>query len=163
MDLTSSDPTPLGVLFSQALTRTEVTIGCVYASYTVASRPDFTMELGAGLRAVSSSIDIRLQPAALPQARASIHDSWIDPVVAARVSQRFDDRWSGSLTLDYGGFGIGEASDSTWQVIATVRYRVDDRWSAAGGWRALNFDRESDGVPYELDLSGPILGASYRF
>ena len=60
-----------------------------------------------------------------------------------------------------GGFDSG--SDSSWQAIGTLGYQFNEKWSAQGGWRYLAIEKEIDGLDVEVDLSGPILGFTYRF
>ncbi|WP_176559460.1 outer membrane beta-barrel protein [Rubellimicrobium roseum] len=163
LDLQSTDEVSAGLAFTDIETDTTLTAISIYGSYAVVSGPTYAIEVGAGLRGISSTLDVvfRLQDTTL--GTFEVEDAWVDPVLAARATGTFGERWTGALTVDYGGFGWGNASDETWQVIATMGYRVNDRWSIQGGYRQLRFERENDGVDYEVDLSGPILGATYRF
>jgi opacity protein-like surface antigen len=71
----------------------------------------------------------------------------------------FDEKWFGTLYLDGGGSG----DEQTRQAGLGLGYRIDDRWSVLGGWRYLEFERENGGQKLDFDMSGVILGASYRF
>ena len=62
---------------------------------------------------------------------------------------------------DVGGFGV--SSDSTWQVMGALSYRLTDRIIARAGYRHLEVDYDNDGFVYDVELSGPILGVSFRF
>lgn len=84
---------------------------------------------------------------------------WIDPILGLRARLDLTERlWLG-LRGDLGGFGIGSASDFTWQAMGLLHYRLTEHWILSGGYRGLGFDRE----PYDLIQHGPILGFSYRF
>ena len=55
-------------------------------------------------------------------------------------------------------------SDSTYQVLATVGYRINDKWAVQGGYRYSDIDKgEDDASDLNISLSGPIIGAVYRF
>jgi hypothetical protein len=84
---------------------------------------------------------------------------WVDLNVGLRARVDLTDRISLGLRGDVGGFGIGSASDFTWQAMGLVNYRLGDHWILSGGYRALGYDRD----PYDLVQHGLILGASYRF
>lgn len=93
----------------------------------------------------------------------SVSDTWVDPLLAIRASAILGRRWRAVLWADGGGFGSGQVSDRTWQVSALLSYRFSEDWSASAGYRALRVEREHQGVPYALELSGPSLGVSRRF
>ncbi len=63
----------------------------------------------------------------------------------------------------YGGFGIGSASDATWQVITGVSYGLSDRWTLRLAYKALDFDREASGAELDMRMHGLVLGATYHF
>ena len=65
---------------------------------------------------------IRLSQGA-PVLQFTGEDEWIDPVIAARLVWSLDARWFSTVLVDYGG------GDKTWQALATVGYRIDDRWT----------------------------------
>jgi hypothetical protein len=60
---------------------------------------------------------------------------------------------------DYGGFDIGSSSHRTWSLQGHGIYRLGEHWDLALGWRTLELERGD----VELEMSGPLLGAGYRF
>ena len=88
---------------------------------------------------------------------------WIDPIVGARVGADVSEKISVLLMGNVGGFGIGSASDFSWETVAAATYRLGDSWSLIGGYRALGFDREGSDVRLDLIMHGPVVGAVYRF
>ncbi len=92
---------------------------------------------------------------------------WVDPVLATRVGVDFTERLGIVLGGDIGGFGIGSASDFTWQALGLLTWRVGEHWSLEGGYRALELRRSSgsgsDKFKIDIQMRGPQLGASYRF
>lgn len=71
--------------------------------------------------------------------------------------------WRGAAFLDAGGFGIGSASELSWQAVAEVEYAFSDRWSALFGYRHLSIDRPANGRTRKLEISGPVIGVRARF
>ncbi|MDT1064709.1 hypothetical protein RM190_22830 [Paracoccus sp. CPCC 101403] len=163
LDLTLGNQMPRQVLFSEVSTGIKLTSAAGYGLYNVVDRDGLRVDLGGGARLMSANIDLAFRGTALRDYRSSLSDTWIDPLVATRISYGEDGRWQASLWIDGGGFGIGEASDDTWQVVALASYSVGTNWTLSGGWRNLSVDREYQGLPYDLQLNGPIFGASYRF
>ncbi|PNB70849.1 hypothetical protein C1X64_27875 [Pseudomonas sp. GW456-E7] len=163
MDLSFRDRTPFARLFSDIDTRTTLASVAGYGLYEVLSLDRFRLDAGLGLRWVSNDVDVSLRGISRPDYDVSVHDSWVDPLLAVRVSAQLSDRWRAVLWVDGGGGDIGDASRETWQITSVVSFKVSEQWSVSGGYRHLYIDRESDGVAYDLKLSGPILGASFSF
>jgi hypothetical protein len=69
-------------------------------------------------------------------------------------------RWDAPLT-DVGGFGAG--SELTWQALGTVTYRATDWLDLRAGYRHLGVERSRNRTDIDVGLSGPIVGALYRF
>ena len=89
-------------------------------------------------------------------------EDWIDAVIGLRIESDYQNGWGSMLWLD-----IGEGSDSnSYQALAMVNYSVSD-WRFHGGYRILNLEydngSDSDTFAVDLDYTGPMLGASYRF
>ena len=63
--------------------------------------------------------------------------------------------------MDGGGFGVG--SDVTWQVAVTANYKVSEHFYLSGGWRHLYIDYTDGGADFEGSMTGPIVGATFRF
>ncbi|WP_435609073.1 hypothetical protein [Pseudomonas knackmussii] len=163
LDLSFHERTPVGHVFSSIDTRTTLASLAGYGLYSLYEDDRFAIDAGAGLRMMSSDIDITLQGLARPDQETSVSDTWVDPLLAIRTSAKLGERWRAVLWADGGGFDIDDASDRTWQLSALLVYRISETWSASGGYRDLYVERENQSVPYSLELSGPLLGVSYRF
>lgn len=160
-DISASTPTPLGLLWTEADVETRMTAFTTYAGYRVLENPKGYVDLLGGGRYYSLDVDLTLEPGIAEGRSFDLSDTWADPVLGARGRYAFTDRWYGTALGDYGGFGGG--SDESWQLLATVGYQFNPRWSVQGGWRYLAIEKEVDGLDLELDLSGPILGLTARF
>ena len=70
-------------------------------------------------------------------------DTWVDPVLGARLQQRIAPSWRLQVQSDVGGFGIDGASDFTWNVMGGIAY---DGWESTSVfllYRALGVDFDS--------------------
>ncbi len=163
LDLTADSAAPLGVFYSGVRTATKLTALSGYALYEIAGSQSSSLEVGGGVRAVESTLDLSFDAGVLPGTSQRIKDNWADALIALRYRHQFDTQWNAALAVDYGGFGIGDSSDKTWQVVATIGYAFNENWTMVGGYRHLFVDRSNDGTDYSLEMSGPLLGVTYRF
>lgn len=162
-DLQDENATP-GPLFSDAKVESQITITNAYLTYEVFGNDANRVDLGVGARFYNVDTDVTLSEGAAPEAEFTGGDDWIDPLIAVRYRGRFAENWFGTAMLDTGGF-IGSGSDFTWQGLATIGYRFNDRFSMQAGYRYLesNRDDEDDGTEIDIEMSGPVVGVSYTF
>lgn len=117
-----------------------------------------TVDVLGGLRAWSVEGLV-----SVPLAGISIapEKSFVDPIVALRVNTRLAPRWMLLGYLDLGGFGVG--SEVTWQAAVTANYEATENLYLSAGWRHLYLDYEDGGTAFEGSMSGPLVGATWRF
>jgi hypothetical protein len=115
------------------------------------------LDLLVGLRSwrVRAGVDVPLAGIA-----RSPSSSFTDPIVAARANVALASRWS---VIAYADLGIAGGSHATWQAVATVNFLLGERWAFSAGLRQLRVDYRSGGTRLDATLSGPLLGASWRF
>ncbi len=133
----------------------------ISATYRVVENDSGWLDVLAGGRAWWRSDDLRITGSGSRQLSASRDKSWVDPVIGARARVRLTPDLFVRLYGDLGGFGA--ASDSTWQAAAVVDYRYSRTISFFAGYRRLAVDYDRGGYLVDLELSGPLLGASFRF
>ena len=111
---------------------------------------------------LANHADVKLKPG-VPvgpfQQRSDTHTDFVDWVAAARIRARLTDDIGLVVSGDYGGFGIGSSSHATWSVAGFGMYRLGESWDLSAGWRYLSIDHGST----DINLSGPLVGLSYRF
>lgn len=108
---------------------------------------------GARLNGNKQAVDYR---GTLIDVSAKVSKTWIDPVLATRISAPLGGKFGMTLYGDVGGFGIG--SKFTWQGLATANYQINHKMTAGLGWRYFNINyHDSDGFRYAVAQSGPIL------
>lgn len=149
-----------GRAVSQATTTVETQIFAGYAIYRVHSDQKTKVDLGGGYRWFKTEPDFGLTGNAGATVNFGSEASWVNPLLAARVSVDFSDRWSGILFADYGGFS---GDSESWQALVTADYAINDNWLLRAGYRHLRVDHEINGLPYSFEQSGPVLGLSYKF
>ena len=128
--------------------------------YRIYHNENTTIRLIAGVQYTYFALDMKIEGNRISTSADGSED-WVDPTVGITFDHRFTEKWGAHLTGQVGGFGV--SSDFTWQVLAGVGYAISDNWNLIGGWRHQYIDYENDGFVYDLDIGGPILGATYQF
>lgn len=87
---------------------------------------------------------------------------YLDPVLIARPSFRFSDRWRFNPTFS---IGAGGDSELTWEVQPQLQFQIKDHLALRFGYRNLHYDIESDGGFNEFDASyqGFMIGLGGTF
>jgi hypothetical protein len=160
LSLSIGGETP-GPLFGGADVDSTTFFATVAGMYRVAADERFTLDLGAGARIWYVDTEINLSEGLLPARRVQDDAVWVDPLIGLRGTARLGHGFSLAVAGDIGGFGI--SSDFTWQALATLDYRFNDRFSVRAGYRHLEVDYESSGFVWDVRMSGPIIGATFRF
>ncbi len=158
-DLSGGKATP-GPLFTNANIGNELTALSGYALYRVTSDPTVDLDLGVGLRYINLTTSVELTEGFLGRQSESFGDSWVDPLIAARISVKLNDKWKLKGFADWGGAGSGEES---WQTYVGASYAMNDRWSTEAGYRHLEISNDVKGRDVSLNVSGPLIGFSYNF
>ena len=145
----------LGLPATGKLRQTSVT---ALAGYRVAATPDATFDILGGARHWRVKGDVDVPLAGLSASRSV---SFTDPIIAARANFQIAPGWSSLLYADVGGFGVG--SRVTAQLLGTVNYQMSENAFLSVGYRHLHVDYRSGGTRFDMRMSGPIIGATWRF
>ncbi|MGG5808691.1 hypothetical protein [Falsiroseomonas sp. CW058] len=129
--------------------------------YRALRQPGFDLDLLAGFRAWSIDADVELRVAGTPLASQSASVGWVDPILAVRARGDLAPRLSAHLIADIGGFGVG--SRFTWQLAGLLNYQVSDDIFVSAGYRHLAADYRDGPRRLDFNLSGPVLGVTWRF
>lgn len=124
-----------------------------------------------GLRYVylRQKIDLDVDIAGVGSAGSTLGKSedWVEPFVGGRVIWDLNDKWSLNVRGDAGGFGIGSASDLTWQIAGGVDYKLSKNMILNTGYRYLELDYSrgsgSDEFGVDIKAKGPFLGLTITF
>ena len=116
-----------------------------------------------GLRSISADKTLLVTPGAGVTQRFDGDSGITDVFVGARYLHRFNDNWDATLR---GDLSFGE-SEGTVNLLASVGYRFPGPFAIQLGYRHVTLEYEDtvDGVgeTTEIELSGPYLGAVFRF
>ena len=116
-----------------------------------------------GLRRFSTETTLILIPDGELPRRFDRDSEFTDVFLGARYLHRFDDNWDATLRGDV-SFGDTEG---TVNLLASVGYRFNELFALQLGYRhaMFEFDDVISGVgeTTEIELSGPFLGAVFRF
>jgi len=134
-------------------------INTLAAAYRVVEDEKIAVDLYAGARLwhVDTELAIKSGPSAGTKTQGD--DLWIDPVIGAKVVGTLSEKIS--ITLG-GFFGMG-ASDEDWSLMAMFNYDVKEWVALTAGYRHMSVDYEDGGFVYDVEMSGPVLGAVFRF
>jgi len=155
-----SDIVTKNVLFTGGSANLTQVIGSALGTYRVLESGRQSLDVGIGVRAFGMSTKFSLNPGLLPGFSISPSASWADPIVGARYHIDLSPRWGLTAYADIGG---GPNSQFTWQLLGSVDYRVASWVVMRIGYRNLRFQYESDALRQNMEMSGPILGATIQF
>lgn len=159
-NISGSSGTP-GELFSKVDVGLRTIIGTGYLAYRAYANETVTIDALAAFRVWSMRTDATFKDGVIPDEKFTASDTWVDPVIGARVVVNLDENWFVSGLGDVGGFAVG--SELAWQLYGSVNYRFNEQWSAHAGYRYLWFKRDFGNVTLDAAYYGPMLGVAYRF
>ncbi len=94
-------------------------------------------------------------------------EDWVEPFVGGRVIWSLNDKLAINIAGDVGGFGIGSASDLTWQIKGGVDYKLSKNVTFNAGYRyvELDYSRGSGANEFGIDMraKGPFVGLTILF
>ena len=91
---------------------------------------------------------------------AQAQEGWLDPLVGARFTHAFNDRWSVTLRGDVGGFGV--SSELVTNVSAVFGLRLTDATTLRFGYRLLQMDFEDDRFVLDAIAQGYEFGVTFE-
>jgi opacity protein-like surface antigen len=163
LDVSGKSNATLYGLFSGINAQSNLTILSSYALYDFLDDNNLSLALGAGVRAGWTELNITLKPGLIREFKVRINDSWVDPVLIARVQYDMTPDFYLTLLMDYANWGGGAMSENTWQGLASLSYDFADNWTMSVAYRHLEIDQKRGNIMYDMEMSGPVAGVSYRF
>ena len=159
LSLATSATGPLGFVNAQLKDKTFMTT--INAAYRVVDNGPWWLDLEAGARiwAMNFNVGFQLVPVGFSTSY-SLSKSWIDPVIGVRAHANLGQGFFVQGYADVGGFGV--SSQSTWQVAGLLGYEYSPKVSLLAGYRYLSVDYNRNGFVFDVDMSGPIFGVSFK-
>ncbi len=153
-------PGPLLTMLHVDITQVQLDLGL---GLRLLDEPGLQIDLLGGLR--YQYLKEEITPSPLPTLGGSA--DWIEPFIGGRVELQFDDTWSIFVRGDAGGFGIGSASDLTWNFLCGVEYQLNHKTSLLAGYQIQGFDYSNGSGPSEFggdwETPGLLLSMNMRF
>jgi hypothetical protein len=157
----STDGGTSGPLFSGFDAENKTFFISAGAGYRVYDAAPFGLDVLAGLRFWNIDNKLTLNPGLLPKVTAGASQSWTDPIIGLRGTADLGSGFYTAIYTDIGGFGV--ASRFSWQIQGLVGYEFGSSAAAQIGYRHLSVDYRDGAFIWDVDLSGPLIGLSFRF
>jgi hypothetical protein len=154
------DP-PREILFDGANVENELFIGTFGGAYSALDNERGHLDLLAGARAWSVDTRLNLDGGFLDDREFESNENWVDPVIGVKGRFNLGHGLYVNGLAHVGGFGV--ASDLTWDVFGGLSYQFNETVSAIAGYRHLEVDYDNRGFSFDVELSGPVIGAAIRF
>ena len=98
---------------------------------------------------------------------AGTSEDWVEPFIGGRLIWDLNNKIAFNVRADAGGFGIGNASDLTWQVVGGMDYKFSKNWILNVGYRYVDLDYShgsgDDKFGIRLKAYGPVIGLTILF
>jgi hypothetical protein len=124
--------------------------------------------IGARLNSLDTKVDLITKDGigGATQARnKSITQTWVDPILIARIKSDPSKKFIYQFRGDIGGFGIG--SDLAWQIQAYAGYRFSKLFQLTGGYRVISADYNKgsgeERFLYDVNTFGPVVRLGFNF
>lgn len=128
--------------------------------YRVIPTAPLTVDLFAGGRLLGASMRLKLN-GPTRSVDDTVTKTWVDPIIATRLTADVAPKVSVSLYGDLGGFGV--SSRVTWQAWGLVKYELSRKAALTVGWRHYVVDYRKGSFLYDAHADGPIIGAVFGF
>ena len=124
--------------------------------YNIVQTDNNILDVVAGVRYMDLEVDISSDHPRHPGQSAS--DDILDGIIGLRGAYNFNENWYMPYEAD---IGTGD-SELTYQLFAGVGYKYD--WGDVKlGYRYIGYEMDDDKIIDNLDLSGAVLGVSFKF
>lgn len=150
-----------GPLLDEAKLTSGVLFVTGFATYQAMMGKAWRLDALAGARLWHARTELDFGSGLLPGRTSDESEVWVDPLVGARIRVELGRGVSATGLVDVGGFDLGSAV--TWELMATFGFRFNDGISAHAGYRHMRVDYEHGQFLYDVELSGPIIRATFRF
>jgi len=150
--------------FATGSVNINTTIGTTAAYYRILESGANSIDIGGGVRAYGVSNAVRFSDRRGRRDSFSTWSAWADPLISLRAHADLGNSFGVSFYGDVGGFGVGSASQLSWQLIGSLDYQLTQAIVLRAGYRylAMNLDRQND-VTFDMRIGGPFLAATFRF
>lgn len=136
-----------------------VLVATAAAGYRVVDQGSGYLDVFVGGRLTSIDVDVELE-GPLQTRRAGASPSNLAPVIGARARIPVGKKWGIALFGDAAGL---VDSDVKWQLVGTIQRDLGSHWRLAAGYRHMQIHHSTNRLDFDVSLSGPIVGVTYKF
>lgn len=116
---------------------------------------------GTRYQYLKQEIDLSIGP------KLGTSKDWMELLIGARATLQLNEHLALGVRADASGFGIGSASELTWNLYAGADITFSPKFDLKVGYRLLDIDYDTGSGADEFGLDarmhGPYIGASFRF
>ena len=87
--------------------------------------------------------------------------AWLDPGVGIKGRHQLGENWYVKGSALYGGFGV--SSKRIYDLSAFVGHEWVNGAELYGGWRLSSTEYKKGAFTWDFDLSGPMVGLTFKF
>lgn len=133
--------------------------GTFAGAYRVLDSGPVWVDVLAGARVWSLSTSVTVTAPGPVTISSSTSKAWADAIVGLRAQADLTREIFAQVYADAGAGG----AQSDWQVAGYLGYRFSRSTTLFAGYRYLSIDYRRSGYVFDVDLSGPVLGVTFKF
>jgi len=129
-------------------------------SYRLTQNSQYQIDVLVGLRHWSLENTFDLEPSLSPAQEVSHKESWTDLFTGFKGQAKINEQWS--LTSWVASAVAGD-SNSHWDIFGAIVYEYSNAMSFTAGYRYQKVDYSDGDFLYDIEMSGPVLGLTFKF
>ncbi|WNC73835.1 hypothetical protein RGQ13_07550 [Thalassotalea psychrophila] len=137
----------------------------IAAGYRLMERSNFDLYGYIGARYFNLDVTLKTKRTKLNnevvKRNINTGDDFIDPFVGVHAKWKINNTFALQGRLEVGGFA-DQPSENT-LVSVTLDHNLSDNWSLKYFYRMMNIDYKDNGFVYDMEVTGPGIGATYKF
>ncbi len=155
----SADEGLSGPVFTKADMDMESILSVAAVGFQLVDHDPIAFDVLAGAQVVWMDVDASIKgPGSVS---ASDSDTLIDPIIGFQSKINLGSGIFLSSAGMIGGFGV--ESKLTWQLFGGVGWQANDWLALRAGYRHWQLETEGNGLIETVTMTGPIIGATFRF
>lgn len=95
------------------------------------------------------------------------NEEWVELFFGGQLNYDLTDKVTAMVRTDFGGFGMGSASDLTWNFLAGIDCQLKENMSLKLGYKIFDMDYErgngKSNIGFDGKIHGPIIALTFLF
>lgn len=148
-----------GPTFTRAAVDMTGILAAANVGYTLVKPDPISFEPFVGVQVYSVDVDVSVQGG--PSPSASDSKTFVDPMVGFRSRLMLGSEFFVDGVAQIGGFGV--SSKLTYQLFGGVGWQANEWLQVRAGYRHFYLEQSGNTLIRDVTMSGPIVGATFRF